>query len=274
MRPFNSFLGNREVIKAMVGSKKALLLATPRERLLLQKFGSVILGIFGWPLRFGLRHVYRTIFRYLGDEQPGRILDVGCSYGTCCFEMARRGWQVIGIEIDEENIRLGKEIKKRLKVENVSFVHGDFLSNSFPSEVFDAILMSDVLEHLQDDEGAIKEASRVLKFGGILIISTPYSERVEEYDEPKMETEDKQGQSLPDDLFIGGYHWRSGYNKERLAHLLENRGFNILSVSHLRLPMMLPESEFLFPITYPLSFITPPSSREGSKIVVKAKKGR
>lgn len=200
-------------------------------------------------------------------------MDAGCAFGVHCFELGRKpGRQVIGIDIDQDNLNLGKQIKDILQVENVSFLYGDILNSGFPGEEFDAVLMSQVIEHVKDDDGVVREVNRILKRGGILIVSTDYTKTVEDYASPRLTSSDKSGKGIPENLFVGGGHWRSGYNEERIASLLEHNGFHILDISYVRLPSRLPVGEMLFPLTYPLSLLLAPISRNRVEIIVKAEK--
>ena len=54
-----------------------------------------------------------------------------------------------------------------------SFVCADATSLPFPNDTFDAVTMFDVLEHIQDDAAAVKEALRVLRPGGFLLVTSP-----------------------------------------------------------------------------------------------------
>lgn len=58
--------------------------------------------------------------------------------------------------------------------EGVRFVQGDATELDFPDNAFDAVTMFDLLEHVPDDQRSVVEALRVLKPGGVLLISTPH----------------------------------------------------------------------------------------------------
>ncbi len=96
-----------------------------------------------------------------------KILDFGCGSGIFVGELQEKGYQVFGTDISEEAIKYGglKGIKN-LKVQNSNKL-------DYPDNTFDAVLSMDVLEHLEDESWAIKEAERVLKPKGKFIIMVP-----------------------------------------------------------------------------------------------------
>lgn len=94
------------------------------------------------------------------------ILDGGCGAGALLAELATRG-KAYGADISESAIR----ITRTRGLHNL--VQCDIQRAAFASETFDAILLCDVLEHVPDDNQAIAEAARMLKPGGLLIMTLP-----------------------------------------------------------------------------------------------------
>ena len=81
-----------------------------------------------------------------------RVLDIGCGYGAVAFSMAKAGALVTGIDMDETNLR---HARKRYKHENLKFLLGD-IRKDLPDGKFDVIVMSNVLEHIEDRIGLLK----------------------------------------------------------------------------------------------------------------------
>ncbi len=112
---------------------------------------------------------------------PGdRVLDMGCGAGRHAFELYRRGAHVVAFDQDAEELagvekmfgamRLAGEAPADATAETVQ---GDALDLPFPDDHFDAIIASEVLEHIPDDMRAMRELLRVLRPGGRLAVTVP-----------------------------------------------------------------------------------------------------
>lgn len=97
----------------------------------------------------------------------GRLLDVGCAYGFFLELAKKNGWQVQGLEISEAAYRYAKNSLK-LPVLNKTLEDA-----KFKNESFDAVTLFDVIEHLPNPKATIKEARRILKPNGLIVITTP-----------------------------------------------------------------------------------------------------
>jgi SAM-dependent methyltransferase len=102
---------------------------------------------------------------------PARLLDLGCGTGwTSCF-LARRGYDVLGLDLSPDMIRHARHNQQRYQV-NVRFQVGDYEEADFQGE-FDAVLFFDALHHSQSEAAALKTAFAALKPGGVCIASEP-----------------------------------------------------------------------------------------------------
>jgi SAM-dependent methyltransferase len=101
-----------------------------------------------------------------------KVLDVGCAfgYGTVAIASGCEGkrW-VAGVERDELNIRIACRAYPWLPM-----VQADATTLPFPDESVDAVLILDVVEHLEDPEAVLAEVRRVLRPGGSLVLSVPH----------------------------------------------------------------------------------------------------
>jgi SAM-dependent methyltransferase len=114
----------------------------------------------------GRRTVLERVIDELRLPTRTRILDAGCGSGRNMVELARHG-TVTGIELSATSVELARERKVGEVVE------GSLLEMPFESGSFDFGASLDVIEHLQDDVGALRELRRVIAPGGTLLITVP-----------------------------------------------------------------------------------------------------
>jgi SAM-dependent methyltransferase len=96
----------------------------------------------------------------------GRILENGCGVGMYVEHLRPFGGRVYGLEYDFERVRAA-----RLRSDLLACAAGEQLP--YPSAVFDLILSHEVLEHVRDDAGAVREMVRTLKPGGRMVVFVP-----------------------------------------------------------------------------------------------------
>ena len=122
------------------------------------------------------RFFYGTRFRaVLGalDPQPDEaILDVGCGSGYYTHELVRRGARVTATEYAPAALTQAIRNLGALAT-HVDFRLEDAQRLRLPEAAFDKVLLTEVIEHVPEPERAIAEAARVLRPGGIAVISTP-----------------------------------------------------------------------------------------------------
>ncbi|QQG40482.1 MAG: methyltransferase domain-containing protein [Candidatus Levyibacteriota bacterium] len=119
---------------------------------------------------FTYRIIISVINKYLKGKK--KILDIGCGAGTICLYLAGKGYDVLGIDISQNAINSCNESAKVLGLENVNFERKTF-PTEIPNDKFDYIICSEVIEHLEDDDFALKKIYALLKPNGIAIFSTP-----------------------------------------------------------------------------------------------------
>jgi len=81
-----------------------------------------------------------------------KVLDVGCGYGAVAKSLSDAGAVVTAIDIDGENIRLARS---RFGDSGIDFVEAD-ATRFLPSDPFDVIVLSNVLEHIEDRQAFLK----------------------------------------------------------------------------------------------------------------------
>ena len=100
------------------------------------------------------------------------VLDVGCGDGGISVAFAKKGGNVVGLDLEEDRIELARlrALEHNVKVE---LIVGNAENTQFKDNSFDIIVCNAVIEHVFNPEKLASEISRVLKPGGILFIDTP-----------------------------------------------------------------------------------------------------
>lgn len=99
---------------------------------------------------------------------PGLALDIGCGTGNFTLHLAKKGIATAGVDISFENIAYLKERAERLGLKPMLVV-GSAESLPFKSGVFDIAVEVTALCFVDDVPGALMEANRILKEGGVFI---------------------------------------------------------------------------------------------------------
>lgn len=135
-----------------------------------------------YSLKHGYSHLQPTpFFKHLATvaspfyklDKPdyienGTLLDVGCGNGRYLSTMRTLGWDVQGVELSENGLKV-------CQAANLPVHHGDLASAAFPEESFDVITVRHVVEHIRDIHSLMAELARILKPNGKLMIETPNS---------------------------------------------------------------------------------------------------
>lgn len=121
-----------------------------------------------WLLRqafqYGIAKRYRYVTRY---KRAGRLLDVGCAIGIFLQGIQKNGnWELYGAEINEHAAHIAREHGLDVRL-------GTLEQAEFKDEFFDVVTLWDVLEHLHDPAGSLREIYRILKPDGFLVIRVP-----------------------------------------------------------------------------------------------------
>jgi SAM-dependent methyltransferase len=122
--------------------------------------------------------VLTVSFDVLGLRKGERALDLGCGAGRHSFEVLRRGGAVVAFDRDGAGLKEAAAVLTAMLDEEAPEGHalairGDALLLPFADGAFDRIVVSEVLEHVVDDRGALAEIVRVLRPGGVLGATVP-----------------------------------------------------------------------------------------------------
>lgn len=118
-------------------------------------------------------------FEVAGIHAGSRILDIGCGSGRHSFAAMRRGAEVVSAdaalgELDEVRATSrAMEAAGEIDCVNRGTVATDICAMPFAGASFDVVIASEILEHVRADAAAIAECGRVLKPGGMLVVTVP-----------------------------------------------------------------------------------------------------
>jgi len=116
-------------------------------------------------------HVRRRRVLELLPEKLGRVADVGCGPGVMVEAVLDRGGSFDGVDLSPEMVREAREKHGRLN--NVSFREGSIEALDLPDAAYDQALCMAVIEYLTAPHKALAEIARILKPGGVAVITAP-----------------------------------------------------------------------------------------------------
>ena len=102
------------------------------------------------------------------------MADIGCGVGMQCLDWARDGHHVHGLDINAELVALGRERARQQGME-LDLRVGTATALPWADASMDVCLAPELLEHVPDWRGCVREFSRILRPGGVLYVSTSNS---------------------------------------------------------------------------------------------------
>ncbi len=114
----------------------------------------------------GRRTLLARVIADLPLPARARILDAGCGSGRNMVDLARLG-PVTGVELSGTSVCLARAR------DTGEVIEGSVLEMPFDENSFDLAVSLDVIEHLEDDLGALRELRRVVAPGGLLLVTVP-----------------------------------------------------------------------------------------------------
>ena len=108
-----------------------------------------------------------TVFK-LAKHTPKRILDIGCGHGTITNSLHEKGFNIIGLDVDESNYEGAKE-----RFPSCDFRLYDGLDIPFETNSFDTVILNDVFEHIPYDhmDKLIEKIKDIVEPNGLIYIS-------------------------------------------------------------------------------------------------------
>lgn len=118
--------------------------------------------------------ILRMLSKVIDNFKDRKMLEIGCGLGGFCIHIARKGAEVIGLDISAVAIKKAKEIAKQYGIgKSVEFVVGDAQHLPFKDLSGEIIVCSETLEHIPNSELAFSELVRITQKSGYLCITVP-----------------------------------------------------------------------------------------------------
>jgi ubiquinone/menaquinone biosynthesis C-methylase UbiE len=124
-----------------------------------------------WSVR---RNSFHRLVQYLTVQHPGStILDVGCGNGWMAGGLAKKGFQVCGIDLNYSELQQAARTFKELT--NAVWLYGNILSDVVPRGSMDCIVLASSLQYFKDVPGLMESLFRIIRdTGEIHVIDTPF----------------------------------------------------------------------------------------------------
>lgn len=166
-----------------------------------------------WGYIYGQKKLYHAVVTRVNIKK-GRILDIGCSTGGFLTGMREwGGWEPYGVEI---NPYAAKYAQEHLGL-NVTV--GELFDAHYPNAAFDVVTLWNVLEHLHQPIATLSEIGRIIRPGGLLVLTVPNIDSVE----AKIFGRYWAGLDAPRHLYL--------YSRNVIKKILDSTGFELVEVA-------------------------------------------
>ncbi len=120
--------------------------------------------------------LFGSFYRGVADDvapivpDGGRVLDVGCGPGRVALDLADRGLDVAGVDLDPAMIERARAHAVKSSGRKLSFDVGNAAALPYDDDSFDLVVSTFALHHWSEPEAALNEIARVLQPGGVALV--------------------------------------------------------------------------------------------------------
>ncbi len=115
-----------------------------------------------------ITNLARFVYKLLPIKK-GALIDIGAGNGLILKFFKLKGFEVSGVELEKDQVH---QMQIDYKLQGVKVVQGD-ITKLKGDEKFDVVIASDVIEHIENDESALKNLYSFVRQGGYLVITVP-----------------------------------------------------------------------------------------------------
>ncbi|MGB3241881.1 MAG: class I SAM-dependent methyltransferase [Candidatus Omnitrophota bacterium] len=154
-------------------------------------------------------------------DVDSRVLDVGCGEGLYLELLRGLGFRNIS-GIDPSDAMVSKALEKNLSVEK------KYLQDVKEKEIYDVVVMIDILEHLDDPGAALQKVNEILKKGGLLLMNMPVCDSLKLRLRRTLYKETRLQQAKRwDETHV----W--GFTKKSVEEMLKERSFRVVKMQRI-----------------------------------------
>lgn len=118
----------------------------------------------------------RMLSEWVREPEGLRVMDAGCGHGAYYLYLAQEGAHLVGVDLRLDPMAMTQKVARALGLKS-DFLVGDIAYTGLGEESFDLVICNCALEHMAEDDRALREMRRVLKPRGMLFLTVDCEEK-------------------------------------------------------------------------------------------------